>query len=316
MKASKSSISARVGRFIYPGKYSGRSLAACFFLSLLGWVAGDTSAETLYVATGSGGNPGSLYTVDPATAAFSLVAPITNANGGGAIGVTGLAFDPVNGFLYGATGNNNFHGNTVFASLIVIDPATGVATVLGKFGTNISDISFRSDATLFGYQGSGSGPRSLFTINLSNGAATAVGANDLTNTSGGGLAFNLVNTALYLSATHDTGTLDTLNPSTGARTAGPTLTGSPIDAAAEGSLNALAIDAAGTLYAVDSDRNDPSTSRLVTVDTGTGAITDLGALPANTDGIAFQAVPEPATWAMLGLGGMLLVGSKRFRRKV
>ena len=52
---------------------------------------------TLYVATGSKGAAGVLYTVDPLTAAFTMVAPITTA--AGAIGMTGLAFDPSSGTL-------------------------------------------------------------------------------------------------------------------------------------------------------------------------------------------------------------------------
>jgi hypothetical protein len=50
-------------------------------------VSAARAQETLYVATGSKGANGVLYTVDPATAAFSMVGAITASDG--PIGLTG-----------------------------------------------------------------------------------------------------------------------------------------------------------------------------------------------------------------------------------
>jgi hypothetical protein len=238
---------------------------------------------TMYVGTGSNGVAGNLYTVDPVTATATLVGPITNASGGGAIGVTGLDFNPVTAALYGVTSNLTTSGgaaNTVAASLITINPNTAVATVIGSLGGANSDISLRTNGTLFGFQ-TRSSP-SMTTINTTTGAATAVGSSGLTQTRGGGLAFS-PSGLLYLSATSGTGTLDTLDPATGARTVGPTLTGAPL----ADSINAMAFNSAGVLFASDSDRgSSPATVHLVTIDPNTGAVSDVGALPGDTDAIA------------------------------
>src|SRR5512140_820859 len=79
------------------------------------------SGQTLYAATGSNGAAGKLYTVDPATAASTLVGSTTI--GASAIGLTGLAFHPVTGFLYGATSNATGVPNP--RSLVTINPTTG-----------------------------------------------------------------------------------------------------------------------------------------------------------------------------------------------
>ena len=103
-------------------------------------------------------------TVNPNTAAFSAIAPILV--GGNSIGMTGLAFNPLNNVLYGVTGleSPNFKRN-----LVSINPATGAATVIGAildpdFGSSLglTDLSFRSDGTLFGIS-----PNNMYTINLS-----------------------------------------------------------------------------------------------------------------------------------------------------
>src|SRR5438552_4176452 len=141
-------------------------------LSLLASAA-QAQTVTLYAATGSNGTAGSLYTIDLTTGAANLVGPIVNASGGGALGITGLAFDPLNGVLYGVTVNNTLNGNTLSQRLVTINPNTAVATVIGSLGSAQGDISFRSDGTLFGFQATGD--NSLTTINLSTGLATEVG---------------------------------------------------------------------------------------------------------------------------------------------
>jgi hypothetical protein len=254
--------------------------------------------EVLYGASGSNGVAGNLYIIDPYTAAATLVGPITNSVGGGGIGITGLAFDPLSGLLYGITSNGT-GGNTLASRLVIINPETAVATVVGPLGFANSDISFRSDGTLYGYEAGGTttGNRSMTTINLSTGAATKVGtAFTGALTAGGGLAFS-PNGTLYLSATNASGTLDTLDPATGFRTVGPSFFGAPIPGSANGAMNAMACNAAGTLFAVNSDRVGPSpavaSSFLVTIDPASGGVTPVGTtvnLPDNMDGLAFSPV--------------------------
>src|ERR1700736_702440 len=87
--------------------------------------------QFLFAATGSDGVAGSLYIINPTTAAAPLVGPSTNGPGGGAIGITGLDFHPTNGTLYGVTVNKTTSGgNTVLRSLVSINPTTAVATVI------------------------------------------------------------------------------------------------------------------------------------------------------------------------------------------
>ncbi len=267
--------------------------------------------ETLYAATGSKGAAGVLYTVNPVTAAFTMVAPITTS--GGAIGMTGMAFDPLNGILYGVTG---FESPTSKRSLVTINPTTGSATVIGALldsgsANTISDISFRSDGTLFGLS-----PSSLYTINLGTGALTSIGSTG-SNTPGGALAFNSAGT-LY-TASSAVGRVDTLNPATGARTTGPLFTNSP-HAGTLGAMNAFAFSGANVLYGSDSDRaqNGATTVavNLVTINTTTGVVTNVGVLPNDVDAIAFgPAVPEPSTLSLLGAGAVVAAFLRRRARR-
>ena len=315
-------------------------------LALLVSLAICAHAQTIYVATGSNGSAGSLYTFDVATGSeLSAPVAITNASGGGGIGITGLAFNPVTGDLFGVTVRDTSSGNTVAASLVKIDPATGVATVIGALGfdTNqqplaVGDISFSADGTLYGWEARS--PFSLATINLTTGALSTVGPSAFTTTVGGGLAFSPVATpdgkaagTLYLSATgaspapspspsnNTRGTLDTVNRNTGAVTKGVTLSGAPNDfgpfPSQNGSINALAFDASGVLYGANSDQFAPSSVDLVTINLVTGAIIDLFGLPNNTDAIAFkfEPVPEPSTVGLLIFGAVGSAGLLYYRRR-
>jgi len=152
---------------------------------------------------------------------------------------------------------------------------------------------------------------------LTTGVATPIGSSGLSQTRGGGLAFDLTGT-LYLSATGATGTLDTLDPSTGARTVGPTLTGAP-NGGVSGRINAMAFSETGILYASNLDTTDVlgqlGPANLVTINVLTGQVTNIGALPGNTDAIAFFIVPEPATTVLLmvGAAGFVVMGVCRRR---
>jgi hypothetical protein len=241
------------------------------FMAILFLVGPMRAEETLYSAAGSNNSLGlhGLSIVDPTTAATTFVDQIHTPDSQPVL-VTGIAFDPLNSLLYGVTTDGR---------LVTIDPGTAVATVIGNLGLALTDISFRSDGTLFGFEANN--PFSLATINLSTGAATTVGRSGLANTLGGGLAFSPTDT-LYLSATGDGGTLDTLNPATGARTIGPALTNGPI---LNGAMSAIAFNSLGTLFAVDSQG---SYQDLVTINTATGAITGDCTFPDETAAIAFS----------------------------
>jgi hypothetical protein len=285
--------------------------AVILAVSLAALISPARAQETLYVATGSKGAAGVLYTVNPLTAAFTMVAPITT--GAGAIGLTGLAFDPLNGVLYGITG---FESPNSPRNLVTINPTTGAATIMGALtdtfaSVGLTDISFRSDGTLFGIS-----PSTLYTINLGSGALTSIGSTG-ENPPGGGLAFNSSGT-LY-SAGIATGTVDTLNTLTGARTVGPTMTNAP-HAGTLGAMMALGFSSSDILYSPNSAREQNgatiTTVNLVTINTSTGLVTDIGSLPGNVDALAFgPAVPEPSAIALLGVGAIIAGFLKRRARR-
>lgn len=296
-----------------------KRLAAVFsvLVALLFSLSSAQAQGVIYAATGAAGIAGELYVVDIATEVETLIGPITNGPGGGGIGLTGIAFNPITDTLYGVTVNNITNGNTVRNSLVIIDPLTAIATVIGPLGSGISDISFAPDGTLYGFETSPNvEPRSLMTIALMGpnaGMATPVGATDLTSSFGGGLAFS-PSGALYLSATGVIGTLDTLELD-GDRISGPTLMNAPLE---PGAIGALAFDDQGTLYGANNNGTGttPVDAFLVRIDLN-GVIGDNFPLPDNTDAIAWRLtpVPEASTTAMLMLGGAGCVALGFLRRR-
>jgi hypothetical protein len=200
-------------------------------------------------------------------------------------------------------------------ALVTINPGTGAASVIGTltstFGTTgLTDISFRSDGTLFGL-----GSSTLYTVDLSSGALTSIGATG-SNSPGGGLAFDSLGN-LYTAGTAVGGSIDRLNPANGARTVGPTMTGAP-NGAPLGAMVALGFSSSDILYAANSAREQNgatvTTVNLVTINTSTGAVTNIGSLPGNVDALAFgpAAVPEPSSIALLGVG---MVAAGWWRRR-
>src|SRR6185436_6897532 len=80
------------------------------------------------------------------------------------------------------------------------------------------------------------------------------------------------------------------------RTIGPMLSGAPQSHA----MNAFAFNGAGVLYASNNAQTMPSrTVSLVTINTTTGVVSNIGLLPVNTDAIAFNSFPG------CGAGGIL-----------
>ena len=204
--------------------------------------------------------------------------------GATSLSISGLAFDPLNGVLYGATR---------LGSLVTIDPSTGAATTIGPSGAGGIGfgISFRSDGTLFALAGS------LYTLNLATGQGTFVG--NTGGIRGEALGFsptgNLFGTAGSGLATIDLST-------------GQVITSTSFSPSYR--MNSFAFDSSGTLYG---STGFPNT--LVTINTATGAVTSIGASALRLDALPFaplSAVPEPATWATAALA---LLGLARLRRR-
>ena len=123
-----------------------------------------------------------LYTINPQTAAVSLIGDTGDA-------FTGMAFDPTDGSMWVSTGSDN-SANTP-DGIFTMDPVTAVATLVGTtgLGSSTPDIHFDANGNLFGTKGGGiNSANNLISINKSNGAGTVIGSIGFTSVSG--LAFS------------------------------------------------------------------------------------------------------------------------------
>ncbi len=259
-------------------------------------------AGVLYGATGSGGVNGELYILDQTTGGVIQDIGALVDSDGKHYSITGLAFQPGTGVLYGVTAANS---PTDPKWLVSINPTTALVTAIGALGTlnnkPLADITF-SGGTLYGANAS---LGALYTVDTTTGASTRISSsnNPITTGSGGhGLAAQ--GGTLFTTPDGASRNLYTYDATTGAGTIVTGLSGAPIS----DSINALAFDGAlPTLYGVNSEENSPSHTHLITIDTTTGVITDIGASVTNLDAIAFAVVPEPSTLVSLvaGLAGVL-----------
>ena len=258
----------------------------------------------LFVATGSRGIPGALFIASPTSGASTFVGNLLV--GTLPVGITGLAVHPLSRVLYGSTTNAspNLPGR-----LVIIDTTTAAVTVVGPFNppgppatactsgaggpATMQDLEFRADGTLFGFCN-----LTLFVINPITGQAVPIGTDPYTSTDdlgGGGLAFTPLlspNAALWVTARQALGHIFRVDPTTGRVLQALQLTGG-IDNEA---LASLTTDQNGTLLGAGSGvpaaPGLPVPTRLVSINTTTGAITTRGALPNNTDAITLDLVPS------------------------
>jgi len=287
-----------------------RAMVACVLLVC----ASSAVAQTLYVASGSNGVAGQLHTINPANGAtVSTIGQLRDATGA-PYGLTGLAFHPTTGVLYGSVAN---FSDTNPGFLVSVNPNTAVVTPIGPF-TNVigtmADISFRQDGTLFGWESAG--PHRLGTINLTTGTATTIGAGVGTAVfGGGGLAARRTDGTLFVAPDGASGprTLRTVDAVTGVTTTIGPLSGLPAGFTS-GSLTAMDFDGAGNLVGLLSDRGGIAQTHLVTINQTTGAVTSRGLTTlTDLDAMAF-IIPEPGSAALLGGAAAALALRRRRRR--
>jgi hypothetical protein len=282
------------------------AFVCCVLVVAISGAVSPAHAATLYAASAAG-SAGTLYTLDPSNGAvLQTIGSLDDASGTN-YPITGLAFHPTTGVLYGSTGNSP---SATAARLVTIDPATALVTVIGSFNAGpvnssgtpatMADLGFDPAGNLYGV-GSIGGPQ-LYSINPVTAQATVVGSTGLTSTTGGGLAISPAGT-FY--GTPTASRFGTYNSGTGAYTD----IANPAKPAGGGAYGAL--DFSGSvLYGLNVGPGSPPPSYLVTIDPATGAVTALGPSINSLDAIAFQ-IPEPASLGMLALGLVALMHGRR-----
>jgi hypothetical protein len=239
---------------------------------------------------------GSLYVVDPSNGAAKTVGELRI--GGKPIGITGLAVHPKTGILYGVTaGSSPSHRN----SLVTIDPSTAEAALVGEMRVSGSDIAFNHDGQLYMWLPD---TNQISRINLASGRVTAIGEIGESTRIEGGIAFD-GHGKLYVTPSGATGAIETRDPATGAVTTGPALINAPYLS----SLNSLAVSPEGQLYGVNSNMGSPAHTALVKIDPHSGAVTQIGALPEDTDCLAFVEAPHAAFMGSASPANLLIAGS-------
>jgi len=265
--------------------YHGRVVPAAIACLSAGWlwlgISSTANADPMAYVTIRGGNFG---TIDLTTGSFSLL-----GNSGQSLAGLGV----INGTLYG----------TSFlvpnGTLYTINQANGALTAVGSSTITYSGLGSTTTG-LFALSTGGV----IYSINPASGAATLIGATGLVNGSIGALSVN--SNSLYFS--NDTN-FYTLNTATGAAT----LIGPLGDSI---SLGGLVLES-GTLYG-----GEDSPSLLVdTVSQTTGAATTGPGVTGTGSGEFFglapllpsppPAVPEPATFSLLGSGIAMLAMLRR-----
>lgn len=231
-----------------------------------------------------GANGGPFGTIDLNTGAF------TSAGNSGQT-LAGLAV--ANGSIFATS----YH--VAASSLYTVNPSNGALSSVGNTGIDVDDFG-STTGSMYAVDTSAN----LYSINSSSGAATLIGSTGLGLGTWRSLSTN--SGTLYFANGAD---LYTLSTSTGAAT----LIGAFNGSAEEGAL--LFED--GILYGGDNVNNTvdriSTTTGVATVGAASGvgsAFWGLAPYPVPTTGSA----PEPATWALLGLGFVGALAARALRR--
>ena len=257
-------------------------------LIALAWRPARETCGTLLLGvgrTGSGISPSVFYEIDPST---GLALPISKI---GFNEVRGLAMEPGTRELF-AVGRRFFDDEPV---LITIDTASGIGEEVGplnatSLSSNHFDLGFRrGDGTLFMLAEDSLGANTLYTIDLTTGAATSVGATT-TSAAGNGLAFDLGDT-LFHTDDASGGTLRTVDTGTGVSSAGSAMAYSGFPTLNGPEPNALAVDhGTGAVYvSIDDGTGASGPNYLATLDPMTSTATHVGATVNGLDALEVYA---------------------------
>jgi formylglycine-generating enzyme required for sulfatase activity len=279
-------------------------------------------AGTLYAATA--GAHGELYILDPNTGGvLHDVGPLNDAAGRN-YPMEGLAFHPHTGVLYGSTHYSPTADPATVSRLVTINPDTAEVTVVGEFkigsgyrdnpGT-MSDLTFTGWGTLSGIGPfvAGDDRPALHRIDLNTGASQFFYLyQSFPPLEGGGLAvpkpYSRDVWSYYLTPNTDELFYWYLQDDPSQHMTGllNRRIGDLAKPAGGGNYGALDFDG-DVLYGLNVGPGSPPQTHLVRINTGTGAVTDIG---RSVDGLAAIAfIPEPDTIALIATAFALLIAS-------
>jgi hypothetical protein len=227
-----------------------------------------------------------MYSINPDTGASTLI---------GATGVgflSDLAITP-SGSLYASS----------LEALYSVNPTTAATTLIGSFGSDMSMVGMvgMPNNTLYGIGQSGGG---FYSINTTSGAATELFSTPFSYT--GDLAHSsgsiFYATATFSDGSHLVRIDENAKSATDLGSIANGLFFAGMDFDPTGRLIAFATN--GGVY--DISHYTSSGAGTLLSDTGISMIGSATFLPA-------IAVPEPASFTLLGLGCVVLIGSSRWR---
>ena len=234
----------------------------------------------LYVAKGTFGVQGVLFTIDPASGALLTTVGFLNDAVGNNYGMGGMKYHPITGIFYGVTMSDS---PTDPNWLVIIDPATALVTPIGPLGWVLTDIAIDPTTGIM-YAVSGYNQK-FYTVDTTTGAASQTGSTLLGYQNGGGLAAD--NTGNIYGV--DNFSFYSYNKAYGngnATLIGPTLLGNLVKAA---DFNPNS----NVFYGLEGGGGSDNTHLrwLDTCDVTTGTCTRVGPIPVNDlDALAFIPV--------------------------
>lgn len=259
--------------------------------------AGGARADFLMTDWGSSGNA-NLYRLSTGTGAATLIGSTGQPR------MIGLVVD-ADSTIYTVSEETN-------SGLWRLNPTTGAATLVGRLGFNLQEGDMTiNPATGQLYVSNGAGDN-LYTVNKATGAATLVGSFGAQGRDVSGLQF--INGTLYGLALRDSSTdlLVTVNPATGLATAVGAGTGTNF-----GVIAGMGRDPSdGIVYIAGPTSDFGNNNQLWSLNLSTGVasfVRNITGVTASVSGFSVAgnpsilnpsatAIPEPATFAVLGAG--------------
>lgn len=255
----------------------------------------NEAGTTLYAVTGSTAptNPSTLGTLDTATGAFTVIAPLSGLTAGDS--ASGLAIHPRTGLAYFSAAG----GTPTTSRLYTLNLTTGALTQVGQItaptdagsGTIMIDIAINCDGQLYAHNISDD---ALYSVNSTTGAGTLIGTHGLAANFAQGMDFDNQDGTLYAWVYTGTGTnrFGSFNLSTGAFT---TLVQDNPLGEYEGAIPTQCPSLGSPTATLTSTTLDFGNLTIGSSGTSTQTLTNTGNAPLNVTAITAAAAPFSRT---------------------